>query len=257
MTGTDDADRSGSGIRVLLVDDSDDIRLLVRTALELRGGFEVVGEAGTGAEARRLAAELSPDVVLLDLTLPDLAGRELLTQVGRGAPDAAVVVFSGNDPDDRAWYEKRVSAYVMKNEELGYLVDLLESAGRRQEDEAVAELPREPESVRASRSLVRRQLKAWQLDELEDAACLVVSELATNAINHAGSALQVRLMLTPATVRVEVRDDGTGTPEPQAHSATREDGRGLLLVAAMSLSWGIDQVEEGKVVWAELARTST
>ena len=57
-------------IAVLLVDDVEAVRRMVRTALRLRGGFEVVGEASSGAEAVQLADGLHPDIVVLDLGLP-------------------------------------------------------------------------------------------------------------------------------------------------------------------------------------------
>lgn len=246
-------------IRVVLVDDAVDTRRLVRLALRLRGGFEVLAETGSGEEAVTLVQRHHPDVVVLDLGLPDLAGRDVLTQVRAAAPDVQVVVFSGADPHgaDVAWYEQHAAGYVVKNEDIDYLVDLLVAAGRPPSAPAASaelDLPQDLASVRKARSLVRSTLATWDLEHLHDEACLVVSELATNALNHAQSSFCVRLRLNPTTVRIEVGDGGRGTPEPQPHSATREGGRGMLLVAAMSASWGIDRSEEGKVVWAELAR---
>lgn len=241
-------------VRVLLVDDADDVRRLVRTALRFRGGFEVAGEATTGVQAVEMVAALQPDVVVLDLGLPDLAGRDVLTRVREAGPGAKVVVFSGADPEDRAWYEERTAGYVLKNQELDHLVDLLGSVGQRARAVVVLDLPRELGSVRRARGLVRETLAEWELSHLQDEAVLVVSELAANALNHARSAYQVRLSRNPGTVRIEVRDGGAGTPEPQPTSATREGGRGLLLVSAMSVSWGLEQTMEGKVVWAELSQ---
>lgn len=63
-------------IRVLLVDDEDDMRLLARSALERDGRFVVVGEGVNGADAIALAGRESPDVVLLDLEMPWLHGAE-------------------------------------------------------------------------------------------------------------------------------------------------------------------------------------
>ncbi|HTW17005.1 MAG TPA: response regulator [Nocardioides sp.] len=243
----------GVPIRVLLVDDAVDVRRLVRTALRFRGGFEVSGEASTGAEAVDLVTALQPDIVVLDLGLPDLAGRDVLTRVREAAPGTKVVVFSGADPDDRSWFEEQAAGYVLKNEDLDYLVDLLVAVVRPARTMAVADLPQELGSVRQARSLVRRTLADWNLSHLEDEAILVVSELAANALNHAQSSYQVRVYHNPSTVRIEVHDGGAGTPEPQPTSATREGGRGLLLVSAMSASWGLEQTADGKVVWAELA----
>lgn len=253
MSAESPAEGGSAPVRVLLVDDAAEIRRLVRTALRLRGGFVVDGEASTAAEAVELATARQPDVVVLDLGLPDLRGRDVLTQVRDAAPATKVVVFSGADPDDRSWYEERAAGYVLKNDDLDYLLDLLESVGRPQRAVAVLDLPQELGSVREARALVRRTLDEWELGHLQDEATLVVSELASNALNHARSSYQVRVYHNPSTVRIEVRDGGSGTPEPQPASATREGGRGLLLVSAMSVSWGLEETDEGKVVWAELA----
>ncbi len=135
-------------IRVLLVDDVVEVRRLVRTSLRFRGGFEVVGEAADGAEAVRLAEQLRPDVVVLDLGLPDIAGREVLSRVRQHAPQSKVVVFSGLETADRTWIKDHSEGFVLKDSDLGYLVDLLQSIGQQGGDaEAEIELPDDLSSV--------------------------------------------------------------------------------------------------------------
>jgi len=246
-------------VRVLLVDDAPEARRLVRTALRFRGGFEIVGEASTGQAAVTLVDELAPDVVVLDLGLPDITGRDVLTRVRESRPGAKVVVFSGYEPEDRAWWREHAEGYVLKDEDIDYLVGLLESVVRRADDgprqEAAVDLPQDLGSVRDARRFVRGALAEWELQPLLDDALLVVSELAANAIAHAGSDYRVRLTTSSGSLRIEVRDGGFGTPEPQPKSLTNERGRGLLMVAAISASWGIERSEGGrKLVWAELTR---
>jgi DNA-binding NarL/FixJ family response regulator len=242
-------------IRVLLVDDVVALRRLLRMALRLRGGFEVVAEAGGGAEAVRMAELHQPDVVVLDLGLPDIAGREVLSRVRIGSPGSKVVVFSGTNPEDRGWLERQADGYVVKDTEIDYLVTLLETVGRSGESAATLELPRELSSVRLARRFVAEKLAEWDLEVIADDALLVASELAANAITHAESTCRIRLSLTPQSFRIDVFDTGTGTPEPQPASATLEHGRGLHLVAAITTAWGLEVVPgTGKLVWAELAR---
>lgn len=240
-------------IRVLLVDDVDEVRRLVRTSLRLRGGFEVVGEAADGAGAVHLASRLRPDVVVLDLGLPDIAGREVLTRVRASSPASKVVVFSGLDGPDRAWISDHAEGFVVKDAEVGYLVDLLESVGRRGAREADIELPDDLGSVARARRFVREKLAEWRIDGPIDDALLVVSELATNALTHACSSYRVRLAATAHALRIEVDDRGAGTPEPQPLTMTEEHGRGLHLVGALAVSWGMETAASGgKRVWAEL-----
>ena len=87
-------------LRVLLIDDIPEIRTLVRLSLEHSQDCVVVGEGGTGREAISLAAEHQPDVVLLDVVMPDVNGLEAIPHIARVAPDTRIVVFSGdNDPE--------------------------------------------------------------------------------------------------------------------------------------------------------------
>ncbi len=86
--------------RILIVDDHPSFRTCARQLLEAEG-YEVVGEAENGVHALRAAAELHPDVVLLDVQLPDVDGFEVaarLTRNGNGSP--AVVLTSSRDGAD-------------------------------------------------------------------------------------------------------------------------------------------------------------
>ena len=80
---------------VLLVDDTVDLRTLLRMALERSGRFHVVGEAGDGRKAIELTESLQPDLVLLDLNMPVMSGLEALPHIRAVAPRSQVVVFSG------------------------------------------------------------------------------------------------------------------------------------------------------------------
>jgi DNA-binding NarL/FixJ family response regulator len=248
-------DATAVPVRVLLVDDAPEARRLVRTALRFRGGFELVGEASTGVAAITLVEELEPDVVVLDLGLPDITGRDVLTRVREQNPRVKVVIFSGAEPEDRAWYDQHAEGYVLKDADIDFLVGLLEAVARPAPDpEAVLDLPQDLGSVRSARRFVKDILTQWDLLPLLDDALIVVSELAANAITHAESDYRVRLSSTQRSVRIEVRDGGEGTPEPQPKSLTSEHGRGLLMVAAIAASWGIERSEgRRKLVWAELA----
>lgn len=83
--------------RVLIVDDSEDMRMLVRLFLDREEGVQVVGETASGREGILLARELQPDLVLLDLAMPEMDGLEALPHILTGAPRAKVIVLSGFD----------------------------------------------------------------------------------------------------------------------------------------------------------------
>jgi DNA-binding NarL/FixJ family response regulator len=81
MTSSSKGFGNGSGWRILLVDDSAQVRQELRTLLPLAGDIEIVGEAADGQEAVRLVQALQPDVVLMDLEMPVLDGYEATRQI--------------------------------------------------------------------------------------------------------------------------------------------------------------------------------
>jgi len=240
-------------LAVLLVDDVADVRLVVRQALRLRGGFIVVAEAGDGRAAIAAAAEHQPDVVVLDLGLPDLAGQEVLTQLRDVAPEAQVVVFTGTETLESAGLHSKVEGFVRKDE-INYLVELLEDLGRQAPRSAVLRIGPNPGEVAEARRFVAERCDDWDCGEMVNDAMVVVSELVTNAVVHAHSGCEVRARIAASSVlRLEVIDAGPGTPDPQVATEEDEHGRGLVLVSALSAAWGVDSLPDGrKLVWAEL-----
>jgi two-component system response regulator EvgA len=85
-----------AGRRVLIVDDHPSFRSCVR-ALLMSEGFVVVGEAEDGESALALTAELSPDLVLLDIQLPDISGFEVVSRLHEKNPELEVVLISSRD----------------------------------------------------------------------------------------------------------------------------------------------------------------
>ena len=103
-------------IRVLIVDDHAVVRDGTRQLIDADPGLTVVGEAESGRKALQMIERLEPDIVLLDLALPDLSGIEVARQVQRKAPSPKIVILSAYDDADyvSAAMEIGVSAYLLK-----------------------------------------------------------------------------------------------------------------------------------------------
>ncbi len=86
----------------------------------------------------------------------------------------------------------------------------------------------------------------------EDDVQLVVSELATNAVVHAGTSFSVAVSCEGPAIRISVQDGSSTTPIVRDGSPTARSGRGLRIVAALSREWGVAPGPDGKTVWAEL-----
>ena len=130
-------------VRVVIVDDSAEVRTLVRTELRLSGAAVVEGEGANGADAVDLARRLQPDAMLLDVSMPGVDGLEALPQVLEVSPGTRVVMFSGFDEEPLAMLALDLGAtsYLTKTSSLEDVVN--ELVGVLAEDEAAGGGPAE------------------------------------------------------------------------------------------------------------------
>lgn len=84
-------------IRVVVADDIQDFRQLLRMNLEIDGRFEIIGEAGDGNEAIQLVRELQPDAIILDLMMPEKSGIEAIPDILRDSPKTKILVLTAHD----------------------------------------------------------------------------------------------------------------------------------------------------------------
>ena len=116
-------------------------------------------------------------------------------------------------------------------------------------------LPADARSVRAARSVVRTVISESGLAESDDwaeRAALAVSELVTNAVVHAGTSIELRVLLSPTSLRVEIADHSTHAPTARTHAITAVTGRGLHLVDSSVDRWDIETHADGKTIWFEI-----
>ncbi|MEU1623473.1 PAS domain S-box protein [Streptomyces sp. NPDC005722] len=109
-----------------------------------------------------------------------------------------------------------------------------------------------PSAVAEGRGFVRETLAQWGCAGVADAACLLASEVLTNAVRHAQGPLRLRLHRTEREITVEVTDHSTHIPQRRPAELGDESGRGLLLVEALAAGWGTRPSSDGKTVWFTL-----
>ena len=249
-------------LSTVLVDDSPDLRDLLRVALTRSGRFDVIGEAGDAPSGIETIKRTQPDLVLLDLGLPGMGGLDALPHIRIAAPEATIVVISGYPRDglERHVAERGAAGYVEKGLSIRGLVDqIIATAGvlelvTTSLDEARTELDRDLRSGSQARKFVTEALERWDCESALDTVQLLVSELVTNAVVHAGSKPNVAVLLLPHAIRVEVADDAASGLAPRDATDSDESGRGLFLLDELSSAWGVDASDDGKTVWFEVPR---
>ena len=104
-------------IRILLAEDQTLMRQGLKTILELESGFEVAGEAEDGRAAVKLALQLRPDIILMDVQMPQLNGVEATAAICRSWPEARVIILTTFDRDDYVFQGVRAGAvgYLLKD----------------------------------------------------------------------------------------------------------------------------------------------
>ena len=253
-------------LRVVVADDDEDARFLIRRTLERSGRFSVVAEAGDGAEAAAVADEQRPDLIILDLRMPKVDGIAALPQIRAAAPDAVVIVVS-TLPRERianravdAGAHAVIGKSISPRRLLEILLKTIDEAhpGLGHETpvetlEATLILDHDRRSPAAARRFVSATLSVWGCSLVADEALLVTSELITNAIVHASSSPELVLRFTGTALHVEVRDRSTASPTPHDAEPGDVGGRGLAMIDRIASAWGVTPIAGGgKAVWVDL-----
>jgi DNA-binding NarL/FixJ family response regulator len=117
-------------VTILLADDHAAVRRFIKILLRGEVDFSVVGEAANGIDAVKLVAELKPDILVTDLTMPGLDGLEVTKRVRKASPQTVVIVLSSWDAGSRAKAAKQAGAvcYVVKDSADTKLVPAIRAA---------------------------------------------------------------------------------------------------------------------------------
>jgi len=120
------------GIRILLAEDHVVVRQGTRQLLEREQDLKVIGEAGDGEEAVQLAAQLKPDVIIMDVAMPKLSGIEATKEIKVLLPSVAILVLTGYDYDEYVFslLEAGAAGYLLKSASGDELIDAIRAVYR-------------------------------------------------------------------------------------------------------------------------------
>jgi DNA-binding NarL/FixJ family response regulator len=180
--------------RVLIVDDADESRRVLRRALAMDWTIEIVGEAGSGREAVERTAELEPDVILMDVRMPDMDGIEATEDITRRFPGIRVIALTAHEDADsvRDMLSAGATGYLLKGSSIDDLTSAVHKAreGEGQVDERV--LPTVLEDLRTLLTRERsRRADAERLARSRQEFIQVLSHELRTPLTVIGGALQV------------------------------------------------------------------
>jgi DNA-binding NarL/FixJ family response regulator len=115
--------------RILLVDDHEIVRRGLKSVLETRKDWEIVGEAETGREAVQMVEELRPDVVVMDISMPELNGLDAVRQIAKIAPRTEVLVLTMHESEElvRQVLEAGARGYLLKSDASRQLISAIDA----------------------------------------------------------------------------------------------------------------------------------
>jgi DNA-binding NarL/FixJ family response regulator len=165
-------DSRADKLRILVADDHDVVRRGLRALLEGQAGWEVCGEAATGREALDRLRRLKPDVMVLDLNLPELSGLDVAREVVRASPQTEVLILTMDESPQmmRDLLRAGVRGYVFKSDLGGDLLHAVEALARHQHffTSKVAEMMyqdyvKSPVTTNSAENLTNRQHEVIRL----------------------------------------------------------------------------------------------
>ena len=118
-------------LRILLADDHEVVRDGIRRQIEAEATWEICGEAADGRKAVALAEQLKPDVVVLDMGMPELNGLEAARQIKRALPKTEVLIFTGEESDQliHEVFAAGARSYILKSDIGGHLIAAIRALG--------------------------------------------------------------------------------------------------------------------------------
>jgi len=121
-------------LRILVVDDHEMVRRGLRTLLEAHPGWKVVGEAVNGRDAVEMVKQLKPDVVVMDISMPEMNGFEATRRIQETAPQTAVLIYTMHKSEQMAREAVKAGArgYVLKSDGSNDLITAVEGLSRHE-----------------------------------------------------------------------------------------------------------------------------
>jgi DNA-binding NarL/FixJ family response regulator len=183
-------------IRILVADDHAVVREGIRHVLATQHGFNIAGEAASGADAVRLAGECDPDVVVLDVSMPGGTGLEVIGEVRRVAPDARVLILSVHDEAEYVLQAVRAGAhgYLRKDSSPAELRDAVRAVDRGESVFSAAMTARLTDALRVESGRLARESRLALLTGRERD---VLEGIATGETNKE---IAARYGISPRTV---------------------------------------------------------
>jgi DNA-binding NarL/FixJ family response regulator len=184
-----------STIRILVADDHTVFREGLLAVLGREPDMEVVGEAATGKEVLERAAELGPDVILMDIQMPELNGIEATRRILEANPEVGVVVLTMFEDDDSVFSVMRAGArgYVLKGAPPSEILKVVRAV-------AAGEAHFGPEIARRLMSFFSEPSPATAQDIFPELSAREVEILDLIAQGHTNAKIAARLYLSPKTV---------------------------------------------------------
>lgn len=225
-------------------------------AMVVHGGLDLPGSAELRTGILKCLAD-QPDAILIDLSdlvVVDKRTLSLFTAMVRQAamwPGIPLLICAAPPTVSEALASGRfgrLPVHATVAEALAVV-----AAGQGGPPAVVDQLLPIAGAPRHARTLVTEACTTWSLPDLIGPASLIVSELVTNAVEHAGTIMTLRISRRLRHLHLAVRDGSAAEPKPHRPGFTEAGGRGLLLVEKIATHWGSMPSRDGKVVWATLA----